>query len=285
MSSQFATSFISLVGIVGLAFATPEDTEKCYSCASANLYSRWPKDEHNNLLYLEKFPLYVNRTCDSTRGALPVVDCPNSACVKVVYHETTSMHAVCNQGPVVIRDCWSRVVRTPNHSEYRFKPPDSRRPVQLADEYDLESPVGQIYSCVGYPPVRNRLAEQDRKPMNQTYTIGQRPPRERSGSIDSDFAEYTIHGAIAGILPRSFGSSAKSYPGATFHSQSLKAIALSPSNHASRKAAQNNSSITRLFVNKLPSLEGCSPDRKCCQRPWNRTQFELAKYNDTLKNN
>lgn len=38
---------------------------------------------------------------------------------------------------------------------------------------------------------------------------------------------------------------------------------------------------------KLPSLEGCSPNRKCCIKPFasSRNQYELAKYKETLKNN
>lgn len=163
--------------------------------------------------------------------------------------------------------------------------------------------------------------------MNQTYTIGQRPPRERSGSIDSDFADYTIHGRHVEHVSLSRwwfrryrrNTSAKLrqqceiLPGSYLpfpvtesscdEPQQPRKVSLVPKKRAhiahplknqsqlriflfSRKAAvQNGNSITRLFVNKLPSLEGCSPDRKCCQRPWTRTQFELAKYKETLKNN
>ncbi|KAE9548161.1 hypothetical protein FO519_008629 [Halicephalobus sp. NKZ332] len=65
-----------------------------------------------------------------------------------------------------------------------------------------------------YTPVRNRLAEQNNRPMNQTYTIGTRQlvppsakPRERSCSIDSDIAEYSIHGALSGLFPRTYNKS------------------------------------------------------------------------------
>lgn len=65
-----------------------------------------------------------------------------------------------------------------------------------------------------YLPVRNLLAEQEQKPLNQTYTIGSslrqsshRPP-QRSGSMDSEFNEFGhISNTIAGIFPRSFAGS------------------------------------------------------------------------------
>uniref|UniRef100_A0A915DHK5 Uncharacterized protein n=1 Tax=Ditylenchus dipsaci TaxID=166011 RepID=A0A915DHK5_9BILA len=75
-------------------------------------------------------------------------------------------------------------------------------PVSNYEQHHAAS--GQTTST--YMPVRNRLAEQESRPMNQTYTIGMAnriPMRNRSSSIDSDFADYTIHGAISGLFPRS----------------------------------------------------------------------------------
>lgn len=58
-----------------------------------------------------------------------------------------------------------------------------------------------------YPPAINRLAEQDQRPLNKTYTIGsslrQQAHRiQRSGSMDSESTDFRpIPNTIAGIFP------------------------------------------------------------------------------------
>ncbi|KAI6229773.1 hypothetical protein M3Y99_01136000 [Aphelenchoides fujianensis] len=125
-----------------------------------------------------------------------------------------------------------------------------------------------------YPAVQNRLAEQDHKPLNQTYTLGthtntQRQSaarRQRSGSIDSDVGDYSfpMSKTIVGIFPRTYGGT----------NSQLSSYCRKPGNPQSQ---------TLMLSTKLPSLDGCSPERICCQRPWTRTQFELKKFQETLK--
>uniref|UniRef100_A0A914Q537 Uncharacterized protein n=1 Tax=Panagrolaimus davidi TaxID=227884 RepID=A0A914Q537_9BILA len=116
--------------------------------------------------------------------------------------------------------------------------------------------------------------------MNQTYTIGtkQNPlqqslkGRERSCSIDSDIAEYTISGAISGLFPRAYNRSNSNIPTTT-------------STNRTPTRSPSSSTLTRVFSTKLPSLDGCSPERKCCQRPnFGRAQFDLQKFKETIKN-
>ncbi|KAI6189855.1 hypothetical protein M3Y97_00053600 [Aphelenchoides bicaudatus] len=120
----------------------------------------------------------------------------------------------------------------------------------------------------GYPPVRNLLAEQEQKPLNQTYTIGsslrqQNHRPQRSGSMDSEFATDfgPIPSQIAGIFPRSFAGNTS----------------------LCRKPPIQCQAITRMLSNQLPLIDNCSPERLCCQRPWSKTQLELAEFKKTLK--
>lgn len=126
---------------------------------------------------------------------------------------------------------------------------------------------------------RNRLAEQDQSPMNQTYTIDTRRRNEkmiqekikRSSSADSELVEFTINGAISGVFPKV----------RTWKSHCTKSS--SASNN--RGSAASTGALDRRWTNKLPSLGSTDQDRKCCQRPWTRAQIELQKYKDALKNN
>uniref|UniRef100_A0AC34QTS1 Uncharacterized protein n=1 Tax=Panagrolaimus sp. JU765 TaxID=591449 RepID=A0AC34QTS1_9BILA len=150
--------------------------------------------------------------------------------------------------------------------------------VSVSTQLPKELPKVSAQKSVGvvvensYAPVRNRLAEQDQRPMNQTYTIGTRQlmapsakPRERSCSIDSDIADYSIQGALSGLFPRTFAKPNGASPTPT------------------RNPSNGHGSLTRIFSTKLPSLEGCSPERKCCQRTFGRAQMDLQKYKDNLK--
>nr|CDJ93366.1 Hypothetical protein CBG01471 [Haemonchus contortus] len=70
-----------------------------------------PKDEETNKLqFLREFPWYANESCDQVRNLLPVVDCPDSVCIKAVITEPPAKRDVCVQGGAVVRDCWSRVI-------------------------------------------------------------------------------------------------------------------------------------------------------------------------------
>ncbi|CAD5231933.1 unnamed protein product [Bursaphelenchus xylophilus] len=112
----------------------------------------------------------------------------------------------------------------------------------------------------GYKPAHNKLGEQDQTPLNRTYTIGSASRtaavlRERSRSQDRNTLNQTFTSFPRHFLPN--GSLLRCKP-----------------------QGQN---LTRMLSNQLPSLEGCSPERICTQRPWTRTQIELAKYKETLK--
>ncbi|KAI6213613.1 hypothetical protein M3Y94_00170800 [Aphelenchoides besseyi] len=146
--------FGSIVLFVGQAIALfvdePYKEEKCYSCSSANFDLRWPKDRNNTLLYLTNAALISNETCDSLRASLPVVSCPNSVCVKFVVTDSASSRAVCSslQNPVIVRDCWSRVLHSFD-SQLQLRPL-STKPVKLETIAGQKQTIGQIYSCSGY---------------------------------------------------------------------------------------------------------------------------------------
>uniref|UniRef100_A0A914DDZ0 Uncharacterized protein n=1 Tax=Acrobeloides nanus TaxID=290746 RepID=A0A914DDZ0_9BILA len=142
------TGWFSVLSILGIAVAAGnEKTEKCYSCSSAHLNARWPKTEDNRLMYFNSFPIYSNETCDSLRYMIPVVSCPDSVCVKVVIEEPPPSRAVCSQEPVIIRDCWSRIIQP--QSSFDLKP-EGLKPVRLAGGENFEDAVGLIYTCEGY---------------------------------------------------------------------------------------------------------------------------------------
>ncbi|PIO63669.1 hypothetical protein TELCIR_14725, partial [Teladorsagia circumcincta] len=70
-----------------------------------------PKDEETNkLLFLREFPWYANESCDQVKNMLPVVDCPDSVCIKAVITAPPAKRDVCVQGGALVRDCWSRVI-------------------------------------------------------------------------------------------------------------------------------------------------------------------------------
>ncbi|GMT09014.1 hypothetical protein PFISCL1PPCAC_311, partial [Pristionchus fissidentatus] len=130
---------------------SPFLSEKCYSCSSSQLDLRWPKDKtSNNLLYLSQFPDFANETCDQVRNLLPVVDCANSYCVKIVIKEPPAKREACVQGGAVVRDCWSRVMQNKEGIFYSTKPKTKNNMIRLAEtEEDIE-PIGYIYTCEGY---------------------------------------------------------------------------------------------------------------------------------------
>ncbi|KAK0413588.1 hypothetical protein QR680_006889 [Steinernema hermaphroditum] len=134
-------------------------------------------------------------------------------------------------------------------------------------KHHLKPAVGHRAS-LSYSPVRNRLAEQNMSPLNQTYTMGQRDPRPRSNSIDSEIADYNIQDAIAGRLPQPrSGKSSQSWTNRSVRNKSV---------------SNTSSTMSRVFSSKLPSLDGCVKNRNCCQKYWTQTQMDLQKYKSAL---
>ncbi|KAE9547211.1 hypothetical protein FO519_009578 [Halicephalobus sp. NKZ332] len=136
--SPISGSWISILSFVGLfAFVggAEKTTQRCYSCSSANLFQKWPKTLDNKLMYLRDFPSIANDSCDSLRGAIPVVNCANSVCIKVVIEEPPAARAVCESGPVIVRDCWSRIIASGDEG-FSMKPLTTK-PVRLASEFNI----------------------------------------------------------------------------------------------------------------------------------------------------
>ncbi|CAD5222623.1 unnamed protein product [Bursaphelenchus okinawaensis] len=109
-------------------------------------------------------------------------------------------------------------------------------------------------------PVHNKLHDQEKTALNRTYTIGSASRqatvlRERSQSQDRN------------NLNKTFTSFSRSFL---------------PQGNLLRCKTNQSQNLTRMLSNQLPSLDGCSPERICTQRPWTRTQIELAKYKETL---
>uniref|UniRef100_A0A1I7XLI5 Testis expressed 26 n=1 Tax=Heterorhabditis bacteriophora TaxID=37862 RepID=A0A1I7XLI5_HETBA len=102
---------------------------------------------------------------------------------------------------------------------------------------------------------KNKLADQDKSFMNQTYTIDT-TKKERS-------KEFNIDDAIRGYLPRARSSD----PRRSFRNRAITGSQSMFSAHC-----------------KLPSLDGHHLENKTCTlRPWSRTQEELRKYKEALK--
>uniref|UniRef100_A0A0M3I073 CRAL-TRIO domain-containing protein n=1 Tax=Ascaris lumbricoides TaxID=6252 RepID=A0A0M3I073_ASCLU len=72
-------------------------------------------------MYLSDFPFYANETCDQMRDLLPIVPCPNSVCVKIIILHPNRQ--TCEQGPIIVRDCWSRIM-TAVDKKYALSPGD-----------------------------------------------------------------------------------------------------------------------------------------------------------------
>uniref|UniRef100_A0A0M3HUW5 Uncharacterized protein n=1 Tax=Ascaris lumbricoides TaxID=6252 RepID=A0A0M3HUW5_ASCLU len=114
--------------------------------------------------------------------------------------------------------------------------------------------------------------------MNLTYTLarGHRKERNparkaRSSSADSDVVEFSVSGAITGIFPRRRCGNVDFPSEASLFS-------------CSRGSASSTGALNRRWANKLPLLNSCDSERKCSQRPWTRTQIELQKYKEALRN-
>ncbi|CAJ0961132.1 unnamed protein product, partial [Mesorhabditis belari] len=132
--------------------AEDSEVQKCYSCSSPRLHLRWPKSSENRLLYLRDFPHFANESCEQIRGSLPVVDCPNSVCIKAVIKEPPAKREACVEGGAIVRDCWSRVMSL---FPYALKPPKTKKDhVRLIEPgesgEDVEATIGFIYTCKGY---------------------------------------------------------------------------------------------------------------------------------------
>ncbi|GMS78400.1 hypothetical protein PENTCL1PPCAC_575, partial [Pristionchus entomophagus] len=123
--------------------------QKCYSCSSTHMDLRWPKDKANNLLYLSEFPYFANDSCDQVKNLLPVVDCANSYCVKIVIKEPPAKREACVTGGAVVRDCWSRVMQNTG-GQYSLKPKTKNNVIRLAESELDDETVGYIYTCEGF---------------------------------------------------------------------------------------------------------------------------------------
>uniref|UniRef100_A0A0N5BLI1 Protein quiver n=1 Tax=Strongyloides papillosus TaxID=174720 RepID=A0A0N5BLI1_STREA len=126
-------------------------TEKCYSCGSKRVYTLWPKKEDNSYQYINELPFSVSDNCEQVKEELPIVDCTNSVCAKIVlqnydkYNEITEESGRKN---LIIRDCWSRIL---NVSGSHFEQgPYIEKKVHLLENLETKDTVGYIYTCTGY---------------------------------------------------------------------------------------------------------------------------------------
>uniref|UniRef100_A0A7E4ZS94 Protein quiver n=1 Tax=Panagrellus redivivus TaxID=6233 RepID=A0A7E4ZS94_PANRE len=151
-SPSIVSNWVSVLGLLGLVSVAvnAEKVERCYSCGSVGMMTKWPKSHDNDPLYLNEFPLWTNESCDTVKGALPVVPCENSVCVKVVIDKAPSARAVCaaDGGVLIVRDCWSRILAN-THPLVSLRP-TSDKPVRLVAESDSSKSVGHVFTCSGY---------------------------------------------------------------------------------------------------------------------------------------
>ncbi|CAD5231934.1 unnamed protein product [Bursaphelenchus xylophilus] len=127
-----------------------EEIEKCYSCSSTTFAHRWPRTQNSTYLFIRDPPIVANETCDNMKSALPVVPCPNSVCVKFVLVETSANRAVCSalQSPIIVRDCWSRILHS-DDPDLQLRPLDDK-PVPLIGMAESDRTIGAVYTCNGY---------------------------------------------------------------------------------------------------------------------------------------
>uniref|UniRef100_A0A915PXX8 Uncharacterized protein n=1 Tax=Setaria digitata TaxID=48799 RepID=A0A915PXX8_9BILA len=72
-----------------------------------------PQDASNRIQYLRQLPSFANESCDRVKNSLPVVSCHGSFCIKLVIINPSSFsRQICEPGPAIVRDCWSRVMWT-----------------------------------------------------------------------------------------------------------------------------------------------------------------------------
>ncbi|GMR56574.1 hypothetical protein PMAYCL1PPCAC_26769, partial [Pristionchus mayeri] len=100
--------------------------------------------------YLSEFPYFANESCDQVRNLLPVVDCSDSYCVKIVIKEPPAKREACVQGGAVVRDCWSRVMQNTDGEYYSLKPKSKNNVIRLAESESDDEAVGYIYTCEGF---------------------------------------------------------------------------------------------------------------------------------------
>lgn len=54
-----------------------------------------PRDGASRIEYVRQLPYFANESCDSVRGMIPVVPCPNSACIKLIMLKTFKHRQIC----------------------------------------------------------------------------------------------------------------------------------------------------------------------------------------------
>ncbi|MFH4974796.1 hypothetical protein AB6A40_001505 [Gnathostoma spinigerum] len=112
---------------------------------------------------------------------------------------------------------------------------------------------------------------------NEAYSSGpvhyrsnsKRPRRQELGTINSNSPSFPLSSSFNALLRGTKKMQA---------TNECKFLVQSNSTPSSVSGLRANK-----WTNKLPSVESLNVDRKCCQRPWARTQIELQKYKETLK--
>ncbi|KAK6758716.1 hypothetical protein RB195_016127 [Necator americanus] len=82
------------------------------------------------------------------KNAIPVVDCPDSVCIKAVITEPPAKREVCVHGPAIVRDCWRRVVGA--EGVFALDPKGRRNMVKLSEDDNADRILGVIYTCQGF---------------------------------------------------------------------------------------------------------------------------------------
>ncbi|VDL82571.1 unnamed protein product [Nippostrongylus brasiliensis] len=80
---------------------------------------------------------------------LPVVDCPDSVCIKAVITEPPAKREVCVQGSAIVRDCWSRVIGR-DGDKFALDPKARKNMVKLSEDEEATRILGVIYTCHGF---------------------------------------------------------------------------------------------------------------------------------------
>uniref|UniRef100_A0A0R3S292 Uncharacterized protein n=1 Tax=Elaeophora elaphi TaxID=1147741 RepID=A0A0R3S292_9BILA len=123
---------------------------KCYSCSSENILKRWPRDGSNHIHYLRQLPYFANESCDRVKKSLPVVSCQRSVCVKLVILNPSYGRQICEDGPTIVRDCWSRAMwMNIDRSISRRIVQEGSTKIPLMD-IKVEREKGILYACNGY---------------------------------------------------------------------------------------------------------------------------------------
>uniref|UniRef100_A0A914XJ33 Uncharacterized protein n=1 Tax=Plectus sambesii TaxID=2011161 RepID=A0A914XJ33_9BILA len=110
--------------------------DKCFSCGSAKVSSsKFKNGPFAN--YFKTLPYVANKTCDTVIKSLPIVPCA-TMCIKVTFMENKD-----ERHPIIIRDCWSRVMKPAG-------PPRNKRSNQVSMLDQFGDVVGHVELCKGF---------------------------------------------------------------------------------------------------------------------------------------